>query len=75
MTIVRQKGGTIPIMLVGSKNDLSKSSRQVPRDYGIQIAEKNNMASFVEISAKENVNVDEAFKVLTDLTLEKINNR
>ncbi len=75
MTIVRQKGGSIPIMLVGSKNDLSKSARQVPRDYGIQIAEKNNMASFVEISAKENVNVDEAFKVLTDLTLEKINNR
>jgi small GTP-binding protein len=71
MTIVRQKGGPIPIMLVGSKLDLSTSRRQVPRDYGIQIAEKNNMASFVEISAKENVNVDEAFKVLTELTLER----
>ena len=75
MTIVRQKGGPIPIMLVGAKNDLSKSSRKVPRDYGIQIADKNNMASFVEISAKDNINVDEAFKVLTDLTLEKTNNR
>jgi small GTP-binding protein len=73
MTIVRQKGGPIPIMLVGSKIDLS--DRQVPREYGIQIADKNNMASFVEISAKEDVNVDEAFKVLTDLTLEKTNNR
>jgi len=75
MTIVRQKGGPIPIMLVGSKIDLSKSSRKVPREYGIQIAEKNNMASFVEISAKENVNIDEGFKVLTELTLDKTNNR
>ncbi|MFX0039361.1 MAG: Rab family GTPase [Promethearchaeota archaeon] len=75
ITIVRQKGGEIPIMLVGSKLDLEISQRQVEREYGIQIAEKNKMASFVEISAKENVNVDEAFKVLTDLTLEKTGNR
>ncbi|MFW9822008.1 MAG: Rab family GTPase [Candidatus Thorarchaeota archaeon] len=75
MTIVRQKGGPIPIMLVGSKLDLAENSRQVQRDYGIQIAEKNRMASFVEISAKENVNVDDAFQVLTELTLEKTNNR
>ncbi|MHA2008166.1 MAG: Rab family GTPase [Promethearchaeota archaeon] len=73
MTIVRQKGGPIPIMLVGSKIDLAQ--REVPRDYGIQIADKNNMASFVEISAKDNINVDEAFKVLTELTLEKTGNR
>jgi len=75
MTIVRQKGGPIPIMLVGSKIDLSKSSRQVQRDYGIQIAEKNKMASFVEISAKDNINVDDAFKLLTEMTLERTNNR
>jgi len=75
ITIVRQKGGAIPIMLVGSKLDLETSQRQIQRDYGIQIAEKNNMASFVEISAKDNVNVDEAFKVLTELTLEKTGSR
>ena len=75
MTIVRQKGGTIPIMLVGSKLDLDQTQRKVQRDYGIQIAEKNEMASFVEISAKDNVNVDDAFKVLTDLTLERMENR
>ena len=72
MTIVRQKGGPIPIMLVGSKLDLEDAQRQVQRDYGIQIAEKNDMASFVEISAKENVNVDDAFKVLTELTLDRM---
>ena len=75
MTIVRQKGGSIPIMLVGSKLDLDQTQRKVQRDYGIQIAEKNEMASFVEISAKDNVNVDNAFKVLTDLTLERMENR
>ncbi len=75
MTIVRQKGGPIPIMLVGSKLDLDQTQRKVQRDYGIQIAEKNEMASFVEISAKDNVNVDDAFKVLTDLTLERMENR
>ena len=75
MTIVRQKGGTIHIMLVGSKLDLDQTERKVQRDYGIQIAEKNEMASFVEISAKDNVNVDDAFKVLTDLTLERMENR
>jgi hypothetical protein len=62
-------------MLVGSKLDLEQSQRQIQREYGIQIAEKNDMASFVEISAKENVNVDDAFKVLTEITLEKTGNR
>ncbi len=75
ITIVRQKGGPIPIMLVGSKLDLAESHREVQRDYGIQIAEKNDMASFVEISAKDNVNVDDGFKVLTELTLEKMVNK
>jgi small GTP-binding protein len=75
IAIVRLKGGPIPIMLVGAKIDLEKSQRQVQRDYGIQIAEKNGMASFVEISAKDNVNVDEAFKVLTELTLDRMNGR
>jgi small GTP-binding protein len=75
MTIVRLKGGPIPIMLVGSKLDLAQSQREVQRDYGIQIAEKNEMASFVEISAKDNLNVDDAFKVLTELTLERMEKR
>ena len=58
-----------------TKLDLEKSQRQIQREYGIQIAERNDMASFVEISAKENINVDDAFKVLTEITLEKTGNR
>ncbi len=75
ITIVRQKGGSIPIMLVGSKLDLEETHRQVQREYGIQIAEKNDMASFAEMSAKDNTNVDDAFKVLTELTLNRTGNR
>ncbi|MFX1479047.1 MAG: Rab family GTPase [Promethearchaeota archaeon] len=75
LTIVRAKGGPIPIVLVGAKIDLAKNTRQVPREYGIQIAEKNEMAGFVEISAKENLNIDESFKLLTELTLEEARNR
>lgn len=71
-SIVRQKGGPIPITLVGSKLDLANTQRQVPREHGIQIAEKMEMNSFVEISAKENVNVDMAFNVMTELTLERV---
>ena len=71
-SIVREKGGDIPIMLVGSKIDLEKDQREVPRELGIQIAERNDHSSFVEVSAKDNVNVNKAFEVLSELTLEKI---
>ena len=68
--IVRQKGGPVPIMLIGSKIDLEKSQRNIPREYGIQIAEKHNMTSFGEISSKTGQNVTKTFEVLTELTLE-----
>jgi len=71
-SIVRQKGGKIPIMLVGSKIDLEKTQREVPRELGIQIAERNDHSSFVEVSAKDNINVNKAFQVLSELTLERI---
>ncbi len=73
--IVHQKGGDIPIMLVGSKIDIEDDQREVPREYGIQVAEKNNMASFGEISSKTGQNVDKTFEVLTELTLERIEKR
>ncbi|MCJ7647140.1 MAG: GTP-binding protein [Candidatus Lokiarchaeota archaeon] len=68
--IVRQKGGPVPIMLVGSKIDLEKTQRNILREYGIQIAEKHKMASFGEISSKTGQNVTKTFEVLTELTLE-----
>jgi small GTP-binding protein len=70
-SIVVSKGGPIPIMLVGSKIDLEKTQRKIPREYGIQIAEKHHMASFAEISSKTGQNVTKTFEVLTELALER----
>ncbi|TFG03007.1 MAG: GTP-binding protein [Promethearchaeota archaeon] len=71
VNIVRQKGGEIPIMLVGSKIDLAEDQREITREFGIQIAEKHKMASFGEISSKTGQNVSKTFELLTELTLEK----
>ena len=70
--IVRQKAGAIPIMLVGSKLDLGEDQRQITREYGIQVAEKNELTSFAEISSKTGQNVNKTFEVLTDLTLKRL---
>jgi len=74
-TVVRQKGGPIPLMLVGAKLDLAGTQRQIPREHGISIAEKNKMSGFSELSSKDNINVNEAFETLTELTLEKMEER
>jgi len=70
-SIVRQKSGPVPIMLVGAKLDLADDQRQITREYGIQVAEKNELASFSEISSKTGQNVNKTFEVLTDLTLKR----
>ena len=72
ISIVRQKGGPIPIMLVGSKLDLAESQREIPKEHGVQFAEKNNFSDFIEISAKENLNVDKAFKDLTEFAIQNM---
>jgi small GTP-binding protein len=71
-SIVRQKSGAVPIMLVGAKVDLEADQRKITREYGIQTAEKHNLASFAEISSKTGQNVTKTFEVLTELALEKM---
>ena len=71
VSIVRQKAGGIPIVLVGSKIDLN-TQRKIERDFGIQISERNNFSGFGEISSKTGQNVNKTFEVLTELTLEKM---
>jgi len=71
-SIVRQKGGDIPIMVIGSKLDLAETQRQIPTEHGVQIAEKNNFDKFLEISAKDNLNVDKAFRILTEFTIQNM---
>jgi len=74
-SIVRQKGGPIPITLVGGNIDLAETQRKVPREYGIQIAERNNIACFGEISSKTGQNVNRTFEVLVELMLENMGER
>ncbi len=71
LSIVYQRSGLIPIMLVGSKLDLEKKERSVPREYGIQVAEENNLSGWIEISSKNNVNVDNVFETLCKYMLER----
>ena len=52
----------IPIILIGNKSDL-KEERKVDKQNGEDYAKKNNLA-FFETSAKENINIKEAFKRL-----------
>lgn len=68
--IIREHAGDIPIMLVGSKVDLNEF-RAVPREEGILAAKKYSLASFVELSSKTGENVERAFKVMTEILLEK----
>uniref|UniRef100_A0A2K5JY49 small monomeric GTPase n=1 Tax=Colobus angolensis palliatus TaxID=336983 RepID=A0A2K5JY49_COLAP len=56
----------IVIMLVGNKSDL-RHLRAVPTDEARAFAEKNNL-SFIETSALDSTNVEEAFKnILTEI--------
>ena len=71
LSIVRQKAGPIPIMLLGSKLDLANEQRDIERDFGIEIAQNNGL-HFSEVSAKDDINVNKAFDVITELTLEEV---
>ena len=47
-------------ILVGSKADL-ENSREVSYDDGQELADKENLDLFIEVSAKMNFNIDELF--------------
>ncbi|MHA2243571.1 MAG: Rab family GTPase [Candidatus Hodarchaeales archaeon] len=54
---------TIQTMLVGNKSDL-EDYRMVEEDEGIKLAKEINAKGHISASAKENIQVDEAFKTL-----------
>ncbi|MFX1314394.1 MAG: GTP-binding protein [Promethearchaeota archaeon] len=73
-SIIREHAGDIPIMLIGSKLDLNEF-RAVPRDEGILMARKYNLASFAELSSKTGQNVEKSFEVLTEILFERYINK
>ena len=70
-SIVKERNGNIPIILVGNKVDL-ESYRAISREHGIEVAKQNGMAGFVEVSAKNGINIEEAFNTLTDLMVKRM---
>ncbi len=68
--IVREKNNDIPIYLVGNKIDLKKE-RKIPKEHGAQTADMNELAGYIEVSAKMGDNVEKVFQELTDIMLKK----
>ncbi|MHA2339493.1 MAG: GTP-binding protein [Candidatus Hodarchaeales archaeon] len=68
--IIREKVGYIPIMIIGDKLDLNKN-RAVSIEDGKLMAKNYNLASFCEISSKENVNVNECWNAMAQILIER----
>jgi len=68
VSIVRQKAGAIPIMLIGTNLHL-KEQRAVSRELGIQISERNNFSAFTEVSAQTGQNVRDYIQNISLLLL------
>jgi small GTP-binding protein len=62
----------IPIIMAGGKADL-EFKRVIPKEFGIEIAEKNNFYAFTECSAKEGTNIEIIFKILARAMMEFAN--
>ena len=61
----------VTFLLIGNKSDLT-SSREVPKEMGFNLGKKFNI-SFIETSAKDNLNVREAFSKSSVEIMKKIN--
>ncbi len=61
-----------PIMLVGCKCD-EEARRQVPREQATAWAQRNGGMPYVETSAKNNTNVQEAFRISAEQIIDRMN--
>ncbi|MFX0148991.1 MAG: Rab family GTPase [Candidatus Hodarchaeota archaeon] len=64
--IIRQKVGTIPIMLIGTKVNLG-GNRKVSREEGVSIAENFNLSAFTEILSQDEQKVYYTFQTLAEI--------
>jgi small GTP-binding protein len=71
ITIIRQKNGKIPIILVGITEE--KSEREVSREEGKEIANSRNLSGYLECNPKTGRNVEKVFEELTRLILADTN--
>ena len=64
--IVRNDDSTLPILLIGGKDDLTDSII-VDDETALEFTEKNNFSGFYKTSSKTNYNVSEAFETLVSV--------
>lgn len=67
--ISERQAEDVPKILVGNKCDLSSKERCVSYEEGKELAEKYRLP-FMEVSAKENTNIDALFDLLTERVIE-----
>ena len=68
ITIFHETNENVKIIILGNKSDL-KDKRVVAEDIAINFAQKHNFKYF-ETSAKDNTNINEAFKAMADSFME-----
>ena len=61
----------VPALLVGSKTDL-KGLRTVQSKEAKSFAQENNFAEYIECSSKNGENVEELFRAITRIMMEKV---
>jgi small GTP-binding protein len=64
--IISQCAHNIPVILVGNKSDLPNINRKYVAEKVKLIEQKLNVIQYYETSAKENINVDNAFTTVTN---------
>ena len=70
--VISYSGDKAKKLLIGNKNDM-KDSVKVTKDEITKFIKANNL-KFIETSAKDNTNVEEAFKKIIDLIVGKMQN-
>jgi small GTP-binding protein len=68
LTLVRNNTDDIPILLVGNKRDAGDKNSDLAKDY----AQVNNLAGYLETSAKQGHNVTKTFETITNLMWTRI---
>ncbi|TFG19534.1 MAG: GTP-binding protein [Promethearchaeota archaeon] len=70
--IVRKDNPTLPLVLLGSKYDLIENSHGmvIPEESIKYFMDQYNIRSFLRVSAKSGLNVEEAFGTLVDQIIE-----
>ena len=69
-TIIEHSSTDVEKMILGNKCDMEEQ-RQIPKERGESISRDNGI-TFLETSAKNNINIEEAFMQISERILDKL---